>query len=81
MNDSTTGYAGVDWAIDAHAVCVVDGEGRVIVEFDVAHSADGLRELCEVRRSRPCRLAIGLSAPERRSVSDRQTRPEPPGAS
>jgi len=47
MHDSTiTGFAGVDWAIDTHAVCVVDGQGRVIVEFDVAHTADGLVELC-----------------------------------
>jgi transposase len=36
----------VDWAIDAHAVCVVDGKGGLIVEFDVADTADGLTELC-----------------------------------
>jgi transposase len=46
MHDPTAGYAGVDWATDAHAVCVVDDRGRVIVEFDVAHTADGLDELC-----------------------------------
>ncbi len=45
MNDSTNGYAGVDWATDAHAVCVVDEKGQVIVEF-VAHTADGFAELC-----------------------------------
>ena len=37
---------GVDWATDTHAVCVVDAQGMVIVEFDVAHTADGLAELC-----------------------------------
>jgi transposase len=46
MDDPTTGYAGVDWATDAHAVCIVDDKGGVIVEFDVAHTADGLAELC-----------------------------------
>jgi transposase len=46
MDDPTTGYAGVDWATDGHAVCVVDQQGRVRVEFDVAHTADGLTELC-----------------------------------
>jgi transposase len=46
MHDPTTGFAGVDWATDAHAVCVVDNRGEVLVEFDVAHSADGLIELC-----------------------------------
>jgi transposase len=59
MNDSIIGYAGVDWAVDAHAVCVVDGEGRVIVEFDVTHSAEGLRELCRrVEHAGARRVAI-----------------------
>jgi transposase len=46
MHDSTGSFGGVDWATDAHAVCVVDGQGQAIVEFDVAHSAEGLAELC-----------------------------------
>jgi transposase len=46
MHDSTTGYAGVDWATDSHAVCVVDGQGQVLVEFDVTNTTDGLSELC-----------------------------------
>src|SRR5689334_4539193 len=46
MHDPTPGYAGVDWAVDAHAVCVVDDRGQVIDEFDAAHTADGLEELC-----------------------------------
>jgi transposase len=59
MDDPTTGYAGVDWAIDAHAVCVVDGEGQLRVEFDVAHTADGLAELCRrVQRVGARRVAI-----------------------
>ena len=53
------GYAGVDWATDAHAVCVVDDQGRVVVEFDVAHTADGLGELCRrVERAGARRVAI-----------------------
>lgn len=59
MHDSITGYAGVDWATDAHAVCVVDGGGEVLVEFDVAHTADGLAELCSrVERAGAERVAI-----------------------
>lgn len=59
MHDPTTGYAGVDWATDAHAVCVVDDQGKVIVEFDVAHSAEGLAELCRrVQRAGARRVAI-----------------------
>jgi transposase len=59
MDDPTTGYAGVDWATDAHAVCVVDDKGAVIVEFDVTHTADGLAELCSrVERAGAHRVAI-----------------------
>lgn len=59
MDDPTTGYAGVDWATDAHAVCVVDGRGRVTDEFDVAHTAEGLEDLCRrVRRAGARRVAI-----------------------
>ncbi len=39
-------FAGVDWATDAHAVCVVDAAGAVLAEFDVEHTAAGLAELC-----------------------------------
>jgi transposase len=40
--------AGVDWAKDDHAVCVVDDQGEVIARFSVAHDGAGLRTL--VRR-------------------------------
>lgn len=59
MHDPTAGYAGIDWATDAHAVCVVDDHGRVIVEFEVAHTADGLSELCRrIERAGAPRAAI-----------------------
>jgi transposase len=48
MHDPTDAFGGVDWATDAHAVCVVDGRGQVIVEFDVDNNAAGLAAL--VRR-------------------------------
>jgi transposase len=46
MHDPITGFAGVDWATDAHAVCVVNGQGQVTAELDVDNTADGLAELC-----------------------------------
>ena len=59
MNDSTIGYAGVDWATDGHAVCVVNEQGRVIVEFDVEHSAKGLAEMCRrIKGAGALRVAI-----------------------
>lgn len=39
-------YAGVDWASEAHATCVVDETGRVIVERVVGHDERGVTELC-----------------------------------
>jgi transposase len=38
-------FGGVDWSWDRHAVCVVDGGGRVVERFDIAHDADGLTQL------------------------------------
>lgn len=59
MHDLITGYAGVDWAIDTHAVCVVDEHGHRVVEVDVAHTSDGLAELCRrVEEAGAQRVAI-----------------------
>jgi transposase len=41
-------YAGIDWAKDRHAVCVVDDEGGIVSRFEVEHTEAGLRDL--VRR-------------------------------
>jgi transposase len=47
--------AGVDWAADNHAVCLVGDDGEVLDRFSVNHDAAGLRML--VRRL----LAAGVS--------------------
>ena len=41
-----TCYAGLDWGTQVHSACVIDVRGGVRVQFDVAHSAVGLAELC-----------------------------------
>lgn len=46
--DGIRRYAGIDWAKDRHAVCIVDERGGVTARFEVEHTAAGLREL--VRR-------------------------------
>jgi transposase len=46
MDDRAECFGGVDWATDAHAVCVVGGAGEVVDEFEAAHTADGLAHLC-----------------------------------
>jgi transposase len=42
LNDLT---AGIDWARDDHAACIVDGRGRKIATLMVEHTSAGLREL------------------------------------
>lgn len=37
--------AGVDWAKDDHAVCVVDADGEVLDRFMIEHTAAGLKRL------------------------------------
>ena len=37
--------AGVDWAKDDHAVCVVGDQGQVLDRFTVAHTAAGLKRM------------------------------------
>jgi transposase len=43
----TTGYAaGIDWAKDYHAICVVEETGRVLSEGRFAHKEEGIVSLC-----------------------------------
>lgn len=43
--------AGVDWAKDDHAVCIVGDQGQVIDRFTVSHDAAGLKQLSRRLRS------------------------------
>ena len=54
-------FAGVDWASEVHAACVVDAHGLTIEAFDVAHSKADLRSLCD----RLVRLGVRRVAIER----------------
>lgn len=44
-NDVT---AGIDWARDDHAACIVDGRGRKVATTVVEHTSSGLRDLVAV---------------------------------
>ena len=46
--DGIRRYAGIDWARERHAVCVIDQHGTAITRFEVEHTSTALREL--VRR-------------------------------
>ncbi|MBX6765904.1 MAG: IS110 family transposase [Actinomadura rubrobrunea] len=41
-------FVGIDWAAAEHAVCVMNEAGKIVSEFTVRHSADGIAQL--VRR-------------------------------
>ena len=40
-------FVGVDWATEAHQVCLLDPGGKVVEERSVVHSGTGLGELVE----------------------------------
>jgi transposase len=54
-------FAGVDWASEEHAVCVVDEQGRIVEGCRYRHSEPGIRGLC----SRLVGLRVALVALER----------------
>jgi hypothetical protein len=54
-------FAGVDWATEEHAVCVVDVQGRIVEGRRYRHDERGIRALCE----RLIRLEVKLVAIER----------------
>ncbi len=53
-------FAGVDWASEEHAVCVVDEQGRIVEGRRYAHDERGIRALC----ARLLGLAVKLVAIE-----------------
>jgi transposase len=54
-------FAGVDWASEEHACCVVDADGRIVEGRRYRHDERGIRALC----ARMIELGIELVAVER----------------
>ena len=54
-------FAGVDWASEEHAVCIVDERGRIVEGRRFRHDEPGIRALC----SGLLRLRVALVALER----------------
>lgn len=38
-------YVGLDWGQECHAVCVIDGQGQIVLEMKVLHTAEGLGQM------------------------------------
>ena len=74
-------HAGLDWGGASHAVCIVDGTGRIVARFDVRHDAAGLADMV-VRLKRitaPAELPIAIERPSGLIV-DALLAAGPPGA-
>ncbi|MER9243804.1 hypothetical protein [Mesorhizobium sp. M0633] len=55
----------MDWGGVSHALCVIDGVGRVIVRLDVRHDAAGLADMVArlKRVAAPAELPIAIERP------------------
>jgi len=58
-------FVGIDWAKEAHAVCVINEHGVVVDRFEVSHDAKGLVELLRrlARLGTPAELTIAIERP------------------
>jgi len=58
-------YLGLDWAKDAHAVCVIGAEGEVVDRFEARHDRAGLADLIRrlKRFGEPAELPIAIERP------------------
>jgi transposase len=63
-------FAGIDWAADEHAVCVIEMTGRVVDRFTIGHTAEGFERLVRrlARHGEPADLAIAIERPDGRLV-------------
>jgi transposase len=58
-------FTGIDWAAVAHAVCVMDASGKIVAEFTVEHSADGIATLNRhlARYGDPAGMPVAIERP------------------
>lgn len=58
-------FVGIDWATEAHQVCVLDPKRKVVWEGSVAHTGDAIAELADrlAKLGAPERTAVGIETP------------------
>ena len=58
-------HGGLDWGGTSHAVCIIDGAGRVVVRVEARHDAAGLADLIArlERVAKPAELPIAIERP------------------
>lgn len=62
-----THYAGLDWAKDHHAVVIVDAEGRIVADFEFAHSLEGWKGFVEKTSAWP-QLGVAIETSQGAAV-------------
>jgi transposase len=57
--------AGLDWAKEVHALCVIDERGKAVLQIDVQHTAEGLAKMtqCLARLAPSTELPIAIERP------------------
>jgi transposase len=72
LSENTTGivYVGVDWAAATHAVCVLSAVGKVLAQFMIDHTADGIAMLIRklAKYGDPSEVHVGIERPNGRLV-------------
>jgi transposase len=63
-------FTGIDWAAETHAVCVMSAAGKIVAQFTVSHSADGIATLIRrlARYGDPDGMQVAIERPNGRLV-------------
>ena len=63
-------FTGIDWAAEIHAVCVMDATGKIVAQFTIAHTADGIATLIRrlARFGDPAEMQVAIERPNGRLV-------------
>lgn len=63
-------HVGLDWAAAVHAVCVMSPTGKVLAQFTIEHTADGIALLLRrlAKHGDPADVQIGIERPNGRLV-------------
>jgi transposase len=56
-------FAGLDWAVHTHAVCIIDTAGGVLDRFEITHDREGLAELMRRLARFGVRVRIAIERP------------------
>lgn len=70
LPDQPSHFVGVDWAAEAHAVCVLDASGKLVSRFTIDHSAAGFADLGRrlARLGAADAVPVGIERPDGRLV-------------